>query len=102
MIKKILKGILKMILKVLNIVLLPINTLIENIFPDMTSAIQNFTNFVNNVLGTNLAFFFRLLPPIFRTLLITWFTFVVAYYTIYYTYIGILKIWNIIQKIKFW
>lgn len=102
MIKKILKGILKMILKLLNIFLIPVNTLIENIFPDMTNAIQTFTNFVNNVLGSNLAYFFHLLPPIFRTLLITWFTFVVAYYTIYYTYLAIIKIWDVIQKIKFW
>ena len=102
MIKKLLKGILKMILKILNIVLIPINSLIENVFPDMSNAIQTFTNFVNNVLGTNLSFFFHLLPPIFRTLLFTWFTFVIAYYSIYYTYKGILKIWEIIQKIKFW
>lgn len=102
MIKSILKGILKMILKLLNIFLLPINTLIANVFPSMSSAIQTFTNFVNNVLGNNLAYFFHLFPPIFRTLLFTWFTFVIAYYTIYYTYLGILKIWDVIQKIKFW
>lgn len=102
MIKGILKGILKMILKVLNIVLIPINTLIANVFPSMDTAIQTFTNFINNVIGNNLVFFFHILPPIFRTLLFTWFTFVIAYYSIYYTYKGILKIWEIIQKIKFW
>lgn len=91
-----------MILKILNLFLIPVNALIENLFPDMSSAITTFTGFVNNVLGNNLSFFFHLLPPIFRTLLFTWFTFVVAYYTIYYTYIGILKIWDVIQKIKFW
>lgn len=102
MIKKILNGILKMILKILNIVLLPINALIENVFPDMATAIQNFTNFLNNVVGNNLVYFFHILPPIFRSILVTWFTFVIAYYTIYYTYTAILKIWTIIQKIKFW
>lgn len=102
MIKGILKGILKMILAVLNIVLLPINALIENVFPSMATAIQNFTSFLNNVVGNNLVYFFHILPPIFRSLLITWFTFVIAYYGIYYTYLGILKIWDIIQKIKFW
>lgn len=102
MIKALLKGILKMILSILNIVLIPINTLIENVFPDMASAIQTFTNFINNILGNNMVFFFHLLPPIFRSLLFTWFTFVIAYYSIYYTYKGILKIWEVIQKIKFW
>lgn len=102
MIKKILNGLLKMILKVLNIFLLPVNALIENIFPSMTNAINTFNNFVTNVLGNNLAYFFHLLPPIFRTLLFTWFTFVIAYYSIYYTYLAIIKIWSVIQKIKFW
>ena len=102
MIKGILNGILKMLLAILNIVLLPINALIENIFPSMANAIQTFTDFINNVLGNNMVFFFHLLPPIFRGLLITWFTFVISYYSIYYTYKGILKIWEIIQKIIFW
>lgn len=102
MIKALINGILKLLIMILNIVLLPINALIENIFPDMASAIQTFTNFLNNVVGNNMAYFFHLFPPIFRNLLVIWFTFVIAYYSIYYTYKGILKIWEIIQKIKFW
>lgn len=102
MIKKLLNGILKMIMAVLNIVLLPINTLIENVFPDMASAINHFTSFLNNIIGNNLVYFFHIFPPIFRSILIIWFTFVIAYYSIYYTYTAILKIWSIIQKIKFW
>lgn len=102
MIKSLLNGILKIILKLLGIFLTPIDALIGNIFPDMASAIQTFNNFVNNTLGNNLVFFFHLLPPIFRGLLVIWFTFVVAYYTIYYTYLAIIKVLDIIQKIKFW
>lgn len=102
MINALLKGILSMITSLLNIFLLPINTLIENIFPDMTSAIQTFTNFINQYLGGSLAYFFSILPPIFRGLLVIWFTFVISYYSIYYTYLAIIKIWSIIQKIKFW
>lgn len=102
MINALLKGILSMITSLLNIFLLPINTLIENIFPDMTSAIQTFTNFINQYLGGSLAYFFSILPPIFRSLLVIWFTFVISYYSIYYTYLAIIKIWSIIQKIKFW
>ena len=102
MIKSLLNGILKVILMLLNIILIPINSLIENVFPSMVSAIQTFTNFINNIIGNNLVYFFHLFPPIFRSLLIIWFTFVIGYYTIYYTYLAILKIWDIIQKIKFW
>lgn len=102
MINAIINGILKVLIMVLDIVLLPINTLIENVFPSMANAIQTFTNFLDNVLGNNMVFFFHILPPTFRSLLVIWFTFVISYYTIYYTYLAILKIWAIIQKIKFW
>lgn len=68
----------------------------------MSSAITAFTNFVNNILGTNLVYFFNLFPPTFKSILVIWFTFIVAYYTIYYTYLAVIKILAIIQKIKFW
>lgn len=102
MIKALLNGILNVITSLLNIFLLPINALIENIFPDMSSAISTFNNFINNYVGGTLSYFFSILPPIFRGLLVLWFTFVIAYYSIYYSYLAIIKIWSIIQKIKFW
>lgn len=102
MIKAILKGILKMILAILNIVLIPINSLLENLFPTLTVEISKFSSFIQNYIGNGLSYFFNLIPPMTRNLLAVWFAFVVAYYTIYYTYLGITKIWGVIQKIKFW
>lgn len=102
MINAILNGLLGIIQTLLNVLLAPINLLFANIFPDMTSAISTFTTFVNTYIGSNLAWFFSLLPPTFRSLLGLWFTFVIAYYSIYYTYIAAIKIFGIIQKIKFW
>ena len=63
MIKAILNGIMKMVTSVLDIVLLPVNTLIQNIFPDMSNAITNFTSFINQYVGGTLGFFFSILPP---------------------------------------
>lgn len=102
MVKALLNGILNVITSLLNIFLLPINALIENLFPDMSSAIDTFNNFISKYVGGTLSYFFSILPPIFRGLLVIWFTFVVAYYSVYYTYLGVIKIWNVIQKIKFW
>lgn len=102
MIKALLNGILKMIAKVLDIFLTPINLLIENLFPNMANAISTFINFITTYLGNGLAYFFGLLPPLFRNILVIWLTFVIGYYGVYYTYVGILKIWNVIQKLKFW
>lgn len=104
MIKAILKGILKMITKLINTFLLPINAIFSNIFPGLTNIINAIVTFINTYLnvGGLLAYFFSLFPPVFRSILVVWFTFVVAYYGIYFTYKTAVKIWSIIQKIKFW
>lgn len=102
MIKAIINGILNVIMSILNVFLYPINALFENLFPDMTNAIGTFNTFVNDYVGGTLTYFFSILPPIFRSLLIIWLTFLISYFTIYYTYHGLIKIWGVIQKIKFW
>lgn len=102
MIKALINGLLKIITSILNVFLLPINALFENLFPDMSNSISTFNNFVNTYVGGTLSYFFSILPPIFRGLLVIWFTFLISYYTVYYTYNGLIKIWGIIQKIKFW
>lgn len=102
MIKAIINGLMKLVTSILNIVLLPINTLIENIFPNMSSAINTFTNFVSTYIGGSIAYFSSLLPPISRSIIVLWLTFLITYYGVVWTYTGIMKIWNVIQKIKFW
>ena len=102
MIKAIINGILNILMKVIDIVLTPLNLLFDNLFPDVGSMISTFNSFVSTYIGGGLSYFFSLLPPIFRGLLILFLTFVIAYYGVYYTYIGIKKIFDIIQKIKLW
>lgn len=102
MIKALINGILKLAMQLINIILTPINLLIANLFPSMANAIGTFNTFVNTYIGGSLSWFFSLLPPIFRGLLVTWFTFVIAYYGFIYTYKAIIKIYEVIQKIKVW
>lgn len=102
MIKAIINGLLTLLSSVISLVLTPINALVENLFPSMSNAISTFNTFVTNYVGGTLAYFFLLLPPTFRGLLVIWFTFVIAYYGVIYTYLGIKKLWQVIQKIKFW
>lgn len=102
MINALLKGILKVITKLLSLFLLPINLLINQLFPDMSAAIGHFNTFVNTYLGNTLTFFFSILPPIFRSIILIWLTFLITYYTVYYSYLAIIKIFDLIQKIKFW
>lgn len=102
MIKAILNGLLGALTGVVNFLLTPVNSLISNLFPNMAQAIATFNNFVNTCLGSNLSYFFSMFPPVFKTLLVLFLTFCIGYYTVYFTYVTIIKIFNIIQKVKFW
>lgn len=102
MIKAILNGLLSALTGVVSFLLTPVNALVENLFPDMANAIATFNNFVDTYLGSNLAYFFSMFPPIFKSLLVLFFGFCIVYYTVYFTYISLVKIFTIIQKVKFW
>ena len=102
MIKAILNGILSALTGIVNFLLTPLNALVSTVFPDMSNAIATFNNFVNNYLGNNLSYFLSMFPPTFKTLLVLFFTFCIGYYSFYFAYLGITKIFNIIQKVKFW
>lgn len=77
MIKAIINGLMKLVTSILNIVLLPVNTLIANVFPDMSSAINTFTTFITNYVGGSLAYFSSILPPITRNIIVLWLTFLI-------------------------
>lgn len=102
LIKAILNGLLNMIMSLTNFLLIPVNALIANVFPDMANAIGTFNSFVNNYFGANLTYFFSMFPPIFKGLLVLFLTFCIGYYTVYFAYIALVKVFVIIQKIKFW
>ena len=102
MIKALINGILGILMSIINIVLTPLNLLFDNLFPDVGNMISTFSTFVNQYVGGSLSYFFSLLPPLFRGLITTFITFVIAYYGIYYTYVSIKKLFDVIQKIKLW
>lgn len=102
MAKAIFNVFFKIIQAFLNIVLLPVNALIVNLFPDFSSMISSFNNGVSTYIGSGLGFFSSLLPPTTRTLILLYLTFLVSYYTITYSVHAIIKIFDIIKRIKFW
>ena len=102
MAKAIMKVIMKLVSSVVDIVLIPINALIGGIFPDFSNAISNFTSFVTNYVGGTIGYFASILPPITRSIIGLWLTFLVVYYGVAWSYSLITKIYNVIQKIKFW
>lgn len=102
MIKAILLGILSVIQKILTTILAPLDLLIGTLFPDFTTVVGHFSTFVNRFIGTSLTYFISMFPPIFRTTVIFVLTFMISYEAFTLVYGGIVHIFAIIRKIKFW
>lgn len=100
--KALFKVLLKLIKSIADIILAPINLLVVNLLPDLSSMISTFNSAVSRFLGTNLAFFAHLLPPYTKTLILIYLGFLITYYTIVVTAHAILKVINIIKAIKIW
>lgn len=100
--KALMNVIMKLTTSVINIVLTPVNLLLEPLFPDsMINAISNFTNLLSRI-GYIISWVTNLFPPIFKELLLLALGVTITYYTIAWSYSLIIKIYNVIQKIKFW
>ena len=56
-----------------SIILTPINLLVVNLFPDFTSLINTFNSAVATFLGSKLTYFFYILPPNARNMVIFYF-----------------------------
>lgn len=87
---------------ILNVGLAPINLLVVNLFPDFSNLISTFNNAVNTYIGSTIGYFSSLLPPNTRNIILLYLTFLISYYTIVYSAHAIIKIFKIIQRIKFW
>lgn len=102
MAKAIFNVLYKVIQSILNIILMPVNLLVVNLFPDFSSMITNFNNGVSRYIGGGISYFSSLLPPITKYVIVLYLTFLVSYYTISYSAHAIIKIFTIIKRIKFW
>lgn len=102
MAKAIFSVLLKFIKSVADLILTPVNALVVNLLPDLSSLISTFNAGVTQVIGPNLAFFGHLLPPNTRTLIIFYLGFLIVYFSISIGVHAILKIIHIIQRIKVW
>lgn len=101
MINAILNGILNVLTGIINVVFLPIDTLINAAFPNAADGVQTAIEFID-VIFDYIQYPLTFLPVSFLNILILIFTFQIALVASGVTYKGFVKIWIIIQKIKFW
>lgn len=101
MFKALFNVIINMLATVIQIICWPINTIITNTMPDLSSQISSVSNTIGSVF-TSLNWALGLVPPVIIETLLFIITIEVAKHTIFLSTHTLVKVWNVLQKIKFW
>lgn len=105
MIGALLSGLFNLILNllatVIQIVCIPLNTLITSLLPDISSSITSVTTGITNLMSY-LPWALSILPLSFITTLGVCWTIRLAVANIHISTHALVKVWNVLQKIKFW
>ena len=86
---------------VIQIVVYPLNQLITTLLPDLSASITSVTTGIGNLMQT-LPWALSILPLSYLITLITCWTIRLAVQNIHISTHTILRVWNVLQKIKFW
>lgn len=93
---------MKFIVSITNFILLPINALVVNFFPDFTDKINYFESMVGRYVVPLLSWFFQILPPNTRSLIQFYLVILVLLYTGSLVVHAALKIIALIKNVKIW
>ena len=97
----IINFLLNLIGSIIQVVLIPFNLIFTNALPDLTSQINQVTNGISQ-LFTGIGWALGLLPPGILPVLVFVITIEICKHTIWANAHMIVKVWNVLQKIKFW
>lgn len=101
MFKLIMSLIINLVATLVQVIMSPINAIITSALPDLSSKVLQVTNGIPTIIGY-LSYGLGLLPPGIITVLLFILAVEIAKHTIFTSTHVLLKVWNIIQKIKFW
>lgn len=101
MFKILFKIIINLLATVIQLIVWPINQLISATLPDLTNKIADVNSTITNVFNS-MTWALGLLPPIIIETLLFIITIEIAKHTIYISTHTLVKVWNVLQKIKFW
>lgn len=101
MAKAIFKFLLNLLATLIQIVVWPINQIFVAVLPDISDKITQVTSGINN-LFTGMNWALGLLPPGVLPVLLFILTIEICKHTIWANSHMIIKVWNVLQKIKFW
>lgn len=101
MFKALFNIILNMLATVIQIVCWPVNQIIVNTMPDISDKILSVTNTLNTLFDS-MTWALGLIPAPLIEVLLFIITIEVAKHTIYISTHQLIKVWNLLQKVKFW
>ena len=101
MFKALFNIIINLLATVIQIAVLPINAIITNTMPDLSSKISEVTSTFNSAF-TSISWALSLVPPQIISTLLFILTIEIAKHTIYVSTHTLIKVWNLFQKLKFW
>lgn len=96
------KAFLKFFVAFANIGLAPINSIMTNLFPDLTTYMNNFATVLNTYVAPCVGWFIALIPPHTKALIGVYLGAMVSLYAVSLTVQTTLKIFKLIQNIKIW
>lgn len=92
---------LNLVATIIQVILVPINLIVTNVFPDLTSQINQVNSGISE-LFTGIGWSLGLLPPGILPVLLFIITIEICKHTIWANARMIVKVWTVLQKIKFW
>lgn len=101
MFKLLFNGITGILANLLSVICWPINQVITGILPDFSDKLTYITDNLSSIFS-GLTWAISILPPVIVTTLLFILTLEVAKHTIFTSTHSLVKVWNLIQKIKFW
>lgn len=101
MFKALFNIILNMVASVVQIIVWPVNALISSTLPDLSSKILYVTNQLNTIFDS-MTWALGLVPSIVIETLLFIVAIEIAKHTIYISTHTLVKVWNVVQRIKFW
>ncbi len=101
MFKALFNVILNMVATVIQLICWPINAVITSTLPDISDKILSVTNTLNTVFDS-LTWPLGLIPPAVVEVLLFIVLVEIAKHTIFLSTHTLIKVWNVLQKIKFW
>lgn len=101
MFKLLFNGITRILGNILSVIMYLPNQLVSAAIPDLTEKINYITNNLSQVFD-GLTWAISILPPVLVTTILFILTLEVAKHTIFISTHALIKVWNLMQKIKFW